>query len=310
MLDLSSPTITMSEHLYRYHLVKKTASGYTYIDTMEVQAPPKATIRIIEDAARSAVIDQQHDQSSTANIELAMYEVPKLFVDVRPLLTIAQPREPLGDTGMTARMLKEKFKELFDDNYQSTCNQLSTVELLGSIELREHLVVVFWTALEFRFLLFNCHRYFGSHIVTVEASKTIEAVEEAAQMYILRGSRPNIQVHTIGIVEVFEFKDLLWSFLTILQPRKSLLEEFRQKSLQLEQYDPAADSGLGKVIQHTTNTPLLQVVTRDSLIIEFGLYCAAAMPWNILNPLQSFTIIVFCLKKLDRPIDFRNSSWP
>jgi len=90
-------------------------------------------------------------------------------------------------------------------------------------------------------------------------------------MYILGMCRPNIGVHKIRIVEVFEFKDPFWSYLTILQQIKYLLEEPKQESLQLEEYNPAANDGPEKFIQHIISMPLLKVITRDSLIIKFGL---------------------------------------
>jgi hypothetical protein len=71
----------MSEDLYRFCLLEKTASGYTLIACEEVRGPATASVNVIEDVAREA-IDQWFGPRppSTADIELDVYQVPQWFI--------------------------------------------------------------------------------------------------------------------------------------------------------------------------------------------------------------------------------------
>ena len=139
----------------------------------------------------------------------------------------------------------------------------------GILELHEYL--------NFQFFLFgrssntNTITYSGRGRATAGANQTVEVIENAARKHIKDHARSNMDVRVIRVVEVFELVAPFQSYLTILQPRKSTLDEYDGTPRGLEEYDCTVNNDLGKVVLHATTTPLQEISAKDGLIIEFGL---------------------------------------
>ncbi|KAF9643961.1 hypothetical protein BDM02DRAFT_3272735 [Thelephora ganbajun] len=225
----------MSENLYRFYLLEKKTPGYTCIGHEEVLGSATDSVKV---TARTA-ISQRLDLLSTTNIKLDVY----------------QPPEPFEDRGMGILELRKKLQEIFDDKYQNTCLQFSANDRLGAIKLKEHLIVVF--TFEFQFFLFDhpTNTYFGKGEVTAGADQTVGVIEGAARKYIVERTQPNVDIRIVRVVE----------------PRESLLEQYKQRPFQLEEYDCRINADRKRVTRHVTSAPLQEINAKDSLIIEFEL---------------------------------------
>ena len=165
--------------------------------------------------------------------------------------------------------------KVFNDGYRDNCARISDGEL-DQIRHKEHLIVVVRT-FEVQFFLFShlsqpsTITYSGRDKVNVGAGQTVGVIEDAACKYIKDQTRSNLYVRIVRVAEVFELTVPFRSYLTILQPRRSTLNEHARKPRGLEDYDCIVNTDPGKVILRGTTTPLQKISAKDSLIIEFGL---------------------------------------
>lgn len=206
-VDLALSVTTMSKILYRFYLLEKEASDYTFVLHEEVQCNTTDSVTVIEDAARTA-INAKLRLPSAVGVKLNVYEVLRPFVLFRPLLTVAQPPAQFGDHDMTPLKLRRKLMEIFDDKYRNTCLRLFSDEVLEEIEFKEHLVVVF-DSLEFRFFLFNQYNYFAEGELTTGTHQTVKAIMDEARKRIAECTWPNVDIKIVRVIEVFELKALL-----------------------------------------------------------------------------------------------------
>ena len=130
--------------------------------------------------------------------------------------------------------------------------------------------------LNFQFFLFGrssktTATYLGTGKAIAGVDQTVRVIEDAACKYIKDRTRSNMHVRIVRVAEVFQRTVPLRPYLTILQPRRSTLNEYTGKPCGLEDYDCMVNTNPGKVILYGTTTPVQEISARDSLIIEFGL---------------------------------------
>ena len=263
-------TTTMPEDTYRLYLLEKQGSGYISINHTTVKGSTTNSIGIIQDAARAAIC-KPLGLPSTVGIKLYVYQVSKFLILVRLLLTIAQPEKRFGGNEAKPPKIRKELETIFNEGYRAKCLHFSMDDALGDIDFKEHIIVVF--TFEFRFFLFNqlTYTYFDNCKVNKVIPELDKTIADEARRLIVDLTWPGADVRIVRIVEVFRFEVPLRSYLTILQPTGSLLEEYELGKIQRKDHDCTVNADREKVTSHGNLAPLRDVNARDSLIVEFGL---------------------------------------